>query len=203
MKIQATQPFVKDLFKIGNVVTPLQDYIPGTNIDDYEYGLKDSMLNQPASKINNMDYSIRIDSTGTQYDWSPEMFQEFWIYALFEKSYANKIIKSLSKDEITSILKYAYANPSDCLDIIKKGGKYNKVHLTKAFMFKETREGQEYWDKICNKIYKGENLVPSKTSTIDTAPQIKESLKLPVLFDADSDKYLYFNIKLVLSTLKD
>lgn len=223
IEIQATQRFIKDIFKQGNIVTPLQKYIFGTNEASYKNVLIPEMMEFPASKILTItskrkgSYNIALESNNLLYTYSPAMFQEFWIYALFQEEYAKTIIEQLTIYQITCILDSIFSQPESGISILKeiaKGNCCNYTRLDKAFEFAYTPEGTNYWNSVSGSLlFVLHNKKPVMQTTqndesvskinIDkkTDIQEKESLKLPVLSDMNNGKYVRPTIKLILSNL--
>ena len=221
IKIRTTQTFIKDIFKQGNKVTPLQKHIFGTNVFSYENCFLSTMMKFSASEILTItpsesdSYNIILGNTLCIY--SPAMFQEFWIYALFQPEYAKAIIENLTRDQITYILDNIFSQPESGILILKKiakGDCCNYERLDQVFKFASTPEGKDYWNSVSDTLlFVLYNKKPVTQTTQDdesvskinvdkkTDIQEKESLKLPVLSDINNDKYIHSNIKLILSNL--
>ena len=152
-QIDTNQSIIFKIFKVGKRVTPLMHYIPGTTSNSYEYSLLWNMLNAPAKIIEYVDMrENRIKLVNSTLYWSPAMFQEFWIYALFKEEFAKQILETLETGIIDKILNYAFTCHSSginpFLQRIANGKVMDFLSLSVAFAFSDTIEGFSYWQTV-------------------------------------------------------
>lgn len=162
IEIKATQKFIKDIFQEGNYVTPLEKYIIGIGKESYKNNLLPAMMGFPKSEIviakitKDGFCDIALEMNKTLYTYSPAMFQEFWIYALFQTKYAEAILTILPIDTITRILDNAFSKYNQYSNILLNriangdGCPYSK--LKQVFDFDKTKEKTEYWVNISNQL---------------------------------------------------
>lgn len=150
--IATTQPFVDEVFRTGKVVVPLIALIPGTCPSDYRYHFLDDMTGKSGGVMTRIDRElIRLENDMNNSSWSPAMFQEFWIYALFRREYAKEILCILSVKQIDGILHYTFMpsyGRAMFLNTIRDGGTIEMKALSEAFDFDNTHEGRKYWGNL-------------------------------------------------------